>query len=112
MQEHFILTLKTSMIYKIIVSPIACQNIEDAIEYYIDNVSKKVAADFLKDYRKTYKTLQINPFYQFHDNNYRFLPFDKFPYVAFYIVDEPSNTIFLNAMFHTSQNPDKYPLNN
>ena len=100
------------MIYKIIVSPIACQNIEDAIEYYIDNVSKKVAADFLKDYRKTYKTLQINPFYQFHDNNYRFLPFDKFPYVAFYIVDEPSNTIFLNAMFHTSQNPDKYPLNN
>ena len=100
------------MIYKIIVSPIACQNIEDAIEYYIDNVSKKVAADFLKDYRKTYKTLQINPFYQFHDNNYRFLPFDKFPYVAFYIVDEPSNTIFLNAVFHTSQNPDKYPLNN
>ena len=100
------------MIYKIIVSPIACQNIENAIEYYIDKVSKKVAADFLKDYRKTYKTLQINPFYQFHDNNYRFLPFDKFPYVAFYIVDEPSNTIFLNAVFHTSQNPDKYPLNN
>lgn len=98
------------MNYKIIVSPIASQNIEDAVEYYICKASKKVALDFLKDYRKTYKALQTNPFYQFHDNNYRFLPFDKFPYIAFFIVDEPSETIFLNAVFHTSQNPDKYPV--
>ena len=99
------------MNYKIIVSPIACQNIEDAVEYYIEKATKKVASDFLKDYRKTYKAVQTNSFYQFHDNNYRFLPFDKFPYIAFFIVDEPSKTIFLNAVFHTSQNPDKYPLN-
>ena len=97
------------MNYKIIVSPIASQNIEDALEYYIDKVSKKVALDFLKEYRKTYKALQTIPFYQFHDNNYRFLPFDKFPYITFLIVDEPSETVFLNAVFHTSQNPNKYP---
>lgn len=98
------------MNYKIIISLIASQNIEDAVEYYIDKASKKVASDFLKDYRKTYKALQTNPFYQFHDNNYRFLPFDKFPYIAFFIVDEPSKTVFLNAVFHTSQSPDKYPV--
>ena len=98
------------MNYKIIVSPIASKNIEDAVEYYIEKATKKVALDFLKDYRKTYKALQTNPFYQFHDNNYRFLPFDKFPYIAFFIVDEPSKTVFLNAVFHTSQNPDKYPV--
>ena len=98
------------MNYKIIVSPIASQNIEDAVEYYIEKASKKVASDFLKEYRKTYKALQTNPFYQFHDNNYRFLPFDKFPYITFFIVDEPSKTVFLNAVFHTSQNPDKYPV--
>lgn len=98
------------MNYKIIVSPIASKNIEDAVEYYIKEATKKVALDFLKDYRKTYKALQTNPFYQFHDNNYRFLPFDKFPYIAFFIVDEPSKTIFLNAVFHTSQDPDKYPI--
>jgi toxin ParE1/3/4 len=96
------------MSYKIIVSPFALQNIEDAVEYYIYKASKKVAADFLKDYRKAYKALQTNPFYQFYDNNYRFLPFDKFPYIAFFIVEELSKTIFLNAVFHTSQNPDKY----
>jgi toxin ParE1/3/4 len=98
------------MNYKIIVSPIASKKIEDAVEYYIYKASKKVALDFLKDYKKTYKALQTNPFYQFHDNNYRFLPFDKFPYIAFFIVDEPSKTVFLNAVFHTSQDPDKYPV--
>lgn len=97
------------MNYKIIVSPTASKNIDNAITYYIKEVSKKVAIDFLKDYKKTYKALQKNPFYQFHDTNYRFLPFDKFPYIAFYIVDESSQTVYLNAIFHTSQNPNKYP---
>lgn len=98
------------MNYKVIISTIASQNIEEAVEYYIFKVSKRVALDFLKDYKKMYKALQINPFYQFHDNNYRFLPFDKFPYISFFIVDESSKTVFLNAVFHTSQNPDKYPV--
>ncbi len=98
------------MNYKIIVSPIASKNIEDALEYYILKTTKKVALDFLKDYRKTYKALQIIPFYKIHDTNYRFLPFDKFPYIAFFIVDELSKTVFLNAVFHTSQNPDKHPI--
>ena len=99
------------MNYKIIVSPIAPKNIEDAVAYYIENASKKVVLDLLKEQRKTYKTLEINPLYQFHDNNYRLLPFDKFPYIAFFIVDKTSKTVFLNALFHTSQDPIKYPLN-
>ena len=97
------------MSYKIKVSPIASKNIASAVEYYIEFANKKVAADFLKDYRKAYKALKINPFYQFHDNNHRFLPFDKFPYIAFFLVDEQSKTVFLNAVFHTSQDPSKYP---
>lgn len=98
------------MNYKVIVSPIALKNIEEAVDYYIFKVSKKVALDFLDDYKKVYKTLQKNPFYQFHDNNYRYFPFKKFPYIAFFIVDEVSKTVFLNAIFHTSQHPKKYPL--
>jgi plasmid stabilization system protein ParE len=97
------------MNYKIIVSPIASENIAKAVDYYFYKASKKVALDFLNDYKKTYKSLQINPFYQFHDSNYRFLPFKKFPYIAFFIVDEPSKTVFLNAVFHTSLNPKKIP---
>lgn len=98
------------MKYKIIVSPIAVKNIENAVEYYITQAGKKVASHFLKDYHKTYKALQINPFYQFYDNNYRFLPFSKFPFTTFFIVNEDSKTVFLNAVFHTSQDNNKYPL--
>ena len=96
------------MSYKIIVSPVASKNIEDAVEYYILKASKKVALDFLNDYRKTYKALKINPLYQYHDENYHFLPFKKFPYIAFFIVDKISKTVFLNAVFHTSQEPDSW----
>lgn len=71
------------MTYKIIVSPIALKNIEEAVEYYIFKASKKVAFDFLNDYKKVYKTLQINPFYQFHDTTYHFLPFKKFHTLLF-----------------------------
>lgn len=98
------------MNYKVIVSPVASKNIEDALEYYIYKVSKKVALDFLKEYKTTYKALQLNPFYQFHDTNYRFLPFDNFPYIAFFLVDEASKTVFLNAVFHTPQNTEKHPV--
>lgn len=97
------------MNYKIIVSPHAATNIEDAVEYYVLKANKKVALDFLNDYKKTYNALKITPFYQIHDNNYHFFPFKKFPYIAFFIVDEISKTVFLNAVFHTSQNPEKYP---
>jgi hypothetical protein len=45
------------MNYKIIVSPIALKNIEEAVEYYILKVSKKVALDFLNDYKKVIKAI-------------------------------------------------------
>ncbi|TAF82961.1 MAG: type II toxin-antitoxin system RelE/ParE family toxin [Sphingobacteriales bacterium] len=98
------------MSYKLIVSPIAAKNIENAVEYYISKAGKKIASQFLNDFQKTYNALKINPFYQFHDNNYRFLPFSKFPYIVFFIIDEKNKTVFINAVFHTSQDSSKYPL--
>jgi toxin ParE1/3/4 len=96
------------MAYRVTISPIASKNIEDALAYYRDFDDKKIALAFLKDFKSVYKALRINPFYQFHDNNYRFIPFKKFPCIAFFLVDETTKNVFLNAVFHTSQNPDKY----
>jgi plasmid stabilization system protein ParE len=97
------------MSYNIILSPIAAKNLEDAIYFYKDLPDKKVVKKFILDYQKTLKALKTNPYFQFHDNYYRFLPFKKFPFVVFFIADEKSKTVFLNAIFHTSQNPKKYP---
>ena len=41
------------MAYKIIISPIAIQNIDAAVAYYAEKVNKKVAIDFLNDYKRT-----------------------------------------------------------
>jgi toxin ParE1/3/4 len=50
------------MNYRVIISPNASRNIDDAVEYYKENVSKKVALGFLADFQNTYKALQRNPF--------------------------------------------------
>ena len=94
------------MAYKSIVSPIAIKNIDIAVTYYTEEVSKKVALAFLNDYKKTYKDLQKTPFYTFHDSKYRYLPFKKFPFIAFFLVDEPTKTSFSNTVFNTHQSPD------
>ena len=41
------------MAYKIIISPIAIQNIDAAVAYYAEKVNKKVAFDFLNDFKRT-----------------------------------------------------------
>jgi hypothetical protein len=38
------------MAYKIIISDIAYNNIDNAVEYYLEKASKKVATGFLKDF--------------------------------------------------------------
>jgi len=95
------------MNYRVLLSPKATKNIDNAIDFYSREVSKKVAQDFLKDFQNVYKALEKNPCYQIHDSNYRLLPFKKFPYIAFYILDEIDKTVLINAIFHTSQKPDK-----
>ncbi len=34
----------------------------------------------------------------------------KFPFIVFYTIDEDLKIIVIKAVFHTSQNTDKYPL--
>lgn len=40
------------MAYSILITPEASKQVEQAVEYYSEHVSKKVALDFLKDYRR------------------------------------------------------------
>lgn len=51
------------MAYKVIISPIAQKNIDEAIEYYIGNVSFQVASNFYEALQVCYKQLALNPFY-------------------------------------------------
>ncbi len=46
---------------------------------------------------------------EYYNNENRGLPMKKFPYMIIFKMDEPEQTVFMKAIFHTSQNPEKYP---
>jgi toxin ParE1/3/4 len=93
----------------VIISLNASRDIDDVVQYYKENVSKKVALDFLADFQNTYKALKRNSFYKLRNKTYRFLLFKKFKYIVSFIIDEINGTLLLNAVLYASQDPDKYP---
>lgn len=97
------------MSYRIVLTPIAKINIDQATAYYKKEVSVKIAKLFIEDYRKSFKTIETNPYFKIFFNNFRGIPLKKFPYILFYTIDENLKTITIKALFHTSKNPSKYP---
>jgi len=45
------------MVYKILVTPDAIQNIDDAVYFYKKEVSDKVAKSFIDQYKHTFKDI-------------------------------------------------------
>ncbi|MET4082604.1 plasmid stabilization system protein ParE [Pedobacter sp. UYP30] len=45
------------MSYKIVLTPDAVQNLDDAVDYYKNVVSAKVAKLFVEDYKKSFKDI-------------------------------------------------------
>lgn len=98
------------MSYKIVVTPNAVQQIDDAIDYYKNKVSIKIAQLFIEDYKRTFQEIQTTLLYfKLFFNEFRGKPMKKFPFIIFYTIDEPKKVIIIKAVFHTAQHPDKYP---
>jgi plasmid stabilization system protein ParE len=98
------------MSYKIVVTPDAIENIENAINYYKKEVSSPVAKLFIEDFKETFKDIKKTKYFQFFFKDFRGKPMKKFPFIIFYTIDEGLKIIVIKAVFHTSQNTDKYPL--
>lgn len=97
------------MAFKIIYSEEANKDLQNGIEYYIENASKKVADKFYKSVRQSVKSLKTNPYYQIRSGNFRALPLKNYPFLIFFSVSESENTVLIARIFHASQNPGKYP---
>ena len=70
---------------------------------------KKVADNFIKDFNKIRKTISENPYFKIWFEDFRAVPLKKYPFLIFFLVDEKENIILIARVFHTSQNPEKYP---
>jgi len=96
------------MVYKIIVSPRAQREIENAIDFYA-LYSTNAPVNFIAVLKEAYGTLEINPFFRICYKNIRSLKLKKFPYSLFFIVNENKNTVRVLSCFHNKRNPDKRP---
>lgn len=96
------------MAYKIVLSPKAEIEIDDAVQYY-NQFSKSAAKSFKKQLSNSYKKIRLNRFFEKKYNNVRFFPFSKYPYIVLFRVDEAAKKVFVLSIFCTHQNPEKYP---
>ena len=94
------------MIYKIIVSPRAQKEIENAIDYYA-MYSVDAPINFLAVLKETYTTLEKTPFYRVRYKNVRALKIKRFPHSLYFIIDEDNNTVKILSCFHNKRNPNK-----
>lgn len=94
--------------YKILISPVAQKQIEVAVWYYKNKVSGKVATLFINDYKKTFNAIRNVVYFKCFFDDFRGKALKKFPYIVFYTLDEQQKVIIVKAVFHTSQNTDKY----
>jgi plasmid stabilization system protein ParE len=98
------------MAYKIIVSPRAQSEIEDAVDYYsIESIA--APKQFIAFLEYAYKSLEISPFFKIRYKNIRALKIKKFPYSLYFVVNEKTGSVRILSCFHHKMNPKKRPKN-
>ena len=96
------------MAYKIIVSPRAQKEIENAIDFYA-LYSNNAPFNFIATLKKAYNSLALNPIHRVCYKNIRALKLPKFPYTLYFVVNQAQNTVKVLSCFHNKRNPNKRP---
>jgi plasmid stabilization system protein ParE len=96
------------MVYKIIVSPRAQNEIVKAIDFYALH-SVDAPNNFILQLQKGYGILSLNPFFRVQYKSVRALKLKKFPYSLYYTVDEHQKSVSVLSCFHNKRNPKKRP---
>jgi len=96
------------MAYKIIISPRAQKEIEEAIDYYL-SYSKDAPKTFVTNLENAYQTLEKFPFFKIRYKNIRALKIKKFPYSLYFIIVEERKTVRILSCFHHKLDPGKRP---
>jgi hypothetical protein len=95
--------------FKVKVTPLAMENIRNAMLFYSSEASLNIARKFMQDYIQTVHVIQQNPYFKIYYKDFRGLPLRKFPFIIFYQVNVEQSQILIKAVFNTNQNPSKYP---
>lgn len=94
------------MTFKINLNPNAISDLQAAIDYYEDRLPG-LGRKFEKTVDRYFLTISKNPFYQVRYDNVRCLPIKKYPFMIHFVIDESALVVKIQAILHTSLNPDK-----
>ena len=97
------------MHYNVIISIDAQEDIFQAIDYYF-NIHPDLARKFEEELDSFLDILERSPYFDVRYDHYRAVPFDIFPYLLLFRIDEELNEVEIKAVFHTSQDTNKYPV--
>lgn len=97
------------MTFKVIISDEAKLDLKEYYQYYKNGASKRIADNFFLDFDKMRKIISRNTYFQVWYDEFRAVPLKKYPFLIFYLVDTEKKIIVISRIFHTSQNPEKYP---
>ena len=95
------------MAYTIIIEPIALKDIQKAIDYY-DEQLIGLGAKFEAALNQHLISLEKNPFFQLRYDQVHCLPVKKYSYMIHFTINEIDKTLTVRAVFHTSQDPNKW----
>ncbi|QPH40467.1 type II toxin-antitoxin system RelE/ParE family toxin [Pedobacter endophyticus] len=96
------------MVYKIVVSPRAQKEIENAIDYYA-LYSINAPLNFALALKEAYATLETAPLVRVRYKNIRALKIRNFPYALYFTIDEDEKKIRVLSCFHNKRHPNKRP---
>lgn len=96
------------MAYKIIVSPRAQREIENAVDYYA-LYSTDAPKNFISALKEAYTTLETNPFFRVRYKNIRALKIKTFPHSLYFIFNEEKSNVRILSCFHNKRNPNNCP---
>ncbi len=95
--------------FKVLLQPKAKEELQQAISYYAELDVTGLAEKFIQSFEDTLSAVEMNPHFQIKHLPYRACKMKKFPYILFFRVVEDLKLVAVESIFHTSQNPDKYP---
>ena len=96
------------MEYKVIVSPLAINDIEKITDFY-EAITIEIVIRFLEELEEAYKVLSINPHFQIKNKSYRSIPLKVFPFILIFLFFVYNKEIKILSCFYTSRSTKKYP---
>lgn len=94
--------------FKLVISPSVYRDIRDAVKWY-NSQQKDLGAKFYAQLTTELQLLKKNPHFQIRYFSVRCLPVRNFPFLIHFKVNDTEHIIYIEAILHTSRNPESWP---